>query len=66
MSNKYISYYANGCKKDGEEGDVCVCPDSIAEFYTVYGVSKDGKSHALGDFPTKEDANNELVRISNK
>ena len=40
-------------KRDFMEGDF---PDPIAEFTAVYGVTDDGISVCLGDFPDKKEA----------
>lgn len=37
----------------GDETECVACPDDEAQFWTVYGRTKDGDSEALTDLPTK-------------
>lgn len=61
---KFVSYEIKPVK---DEGDTCMVveDDADADFFSIYGRDEDGLAHCIGDFTTRQAANEIRTAILN-
>lgn len=69
----YDDYEISGCVRLNAKGKPCLtgladepCDESIAHFWTIFDHSTGSGVEAIADFPTRQEAQAALIRLSMK